>query len=76
MAGIAVLASLVSLYYYLIMIKSMYVDVPEQERAHADITVRWPMWIVIILSILMTIALGIYPDPLVNQLNEISDLLK
>ena len=54
----------------------MYVDVPEQERAHADITVRWPMWIVIILSILMTIALGIYPDPLVNQLNEISDLLK
>ena len=76
LAGIAVLASLVSLYYYLIMIKSMYVDVPEQERAHADITVRWPMWIVIILSILMTIALGIYPDPLVNQLNEINDLLK
>lgn len=74
LAGIAVFASLISLYYYLIMIKSMYVDTASSEVIHNNIIVKWPMKTVILVSIIATIVLGIYPEPLVNQINEISNL--
>jgi len=56
------------------MIKSMYVDTASSEVIHNNIIVKWPMKTVILVSIIATIVLGIYPEPLVNQINEISNL--
>ncbi len=75
LAGIAVLASLVSLYYYLILIKSMYVDASVIPGVHKDIIVSWPMRIVILLSVLATILFGVYPEPVIDQIHGISNLL-
>ena len=52
----------------------MYVDSPQTEGQHTSDT-KWPLKTVILLSIIATVVLGIYPDPVVRQISEIGTLL-
>lgn len=70
LALIAVINSAISLYYYARIIKLMYFDVGKGSEA----TVAGPrIYLVpVILSGLLIMAVGIYPDPLINYLLKIS----
>ena len=72
LAGIAIAASLVSLYYYLMVIKRMYVDPAED-----DTKLRLPRLTTALLTALFaaTILLGVYPAPVMLAIEYASDTL-
>ncbi len=72
LAGLAIAASLISLYYYLMVIKRMYVDPPEDKTP-----LRVPRLTTAVLAALFagTILLGVYPAPLMLAVEYASDTL-
>ena len=72
LAGLAIAASLISLYYYLMVIKRMYVDPAED-----DSKLRLPRLTTTLLVALFaaTILLGVYPAPLMLAIDYASDTL-
>jgi NADH-quinone oxidoreductase subunit N len=74
LSSVAVLSSLISLYYYLIVIKSMYVDT-STSLDNSRINTGWPLKTVVIISVIGTVFLGIYPEPLIDQIRGISNLI-
>ena len=72
LAGLAIAASLISLYYYLMVIKRMYVDPPED-----DTRLKIPHLTTSVLAALFagTILLGVYPAPLMLAIEYASDTL-
>ena len=72
LAGLAIAASLISLYYYLMVIKRMYVDPPDDETK-----LKVPRLTTAVLAVLFagTILLGVYPAPLMSAIRYASDTL-
>jgi NADH-quinone oxidoreductase subunit N len=70
-AGIAMAASVVSLYYYLMVVKRMYIDdIPdsESESDSTPLTIQIPSlsWILLGALLVGTVLLGVYPQPLAD----------
>ena len=63
LVGLAILASIVSMYYYLKVIKTMYVDEP-RESDTIDITLDGPMRVVFISLVVLLGLGGLYILPL------------
>jgi NADH-quinone oxidoreductase subunit N len=62
--GIVVLGfvlSMVSVYYYLIVVKSMYLGEPADER---PFEIGTPLKFTVMFAMAMTLAMGVYPGPL------------
>ena len=63
LAGIAMVNSLISLYYYLLIIRQMYIQKPEDNSRVPLSRVTGSLLGTLVIG---TIAVGIYPDPLVD----------
>ena len=72
LAGVGAFASFVSLYYYLLIIKQMYVGKPETE---GRLTAPRPMYALLAVLVLGVIAVGVYPRPLFHVADEASQQL-
>ncbi len=72
LAGLAIAASLISLYYYLMVIKRMYVDAADDETK-----LKVPRLTTAVFAVLFagTILLGVYPAPLMLAIDYASDTL-
>src|SRR5438045_8552035 len=62
LAVIAVLMSAVSMFYYLRLVVAMYL----REGVEADVAITSPLPIVAVVCLVVTLALGIWPAPLVD----------
>ena len=60
---IAILNSALSIYYYARVIKYMYVLPPNGERIHEPL----PYVVAILLAVVGTIGIGLYPEPIINM---------
>jgi NADH-quinone oxidoreductase subunit N len=60
---IAILNSALSIYYYARVIKYMYVLPPVGERIHEP----FPYVVAILLAVIGTIGIGLYPEPIINM---------
>ena len=67
LTGLAILNSLISLYYYLVVVRTMYIDAP---LTHTPL--RLSNLTVTVLSVLVLgiIAIGLYPEPLIEIIEE------
>jgi NADH-quinone oxidoreductase subunit N len=67
LVGFAVVMSIVALFYYLVVVKQMYI-----EPAHTDKPVPVPLAakIALSLSCLMIVAMGVYPTPFLDWLKQ------
>ena len=72
LAGLAIFASLISLYYYLTIVRQMYI-----ERAEDPSPIRVPLLTLWVLGALFVgmIAVGVYPAPLMEAVQHASDAL-
>ena len=66
LAGIAVTMSFVSLYYYLIIIKEMFLGKPEEGPAFPA---PWPEYGALALLIAGVLLIGLYPQPLFDAVD-------
>ena len=62
--GIAIFASLISLYYYLNIVRQMYIEAPEDDAP--AITVSRTMWVLLAVLLGALIAGGLYVRPLAS----------
>lgn len=69
LAGVMILTTIISYYYYFGIIRQMYFRSPATTQA---VSVPWTAAIVILIGIIGTIGLGIFPDPVVQALGEIN----
>lgn len=53
----------ISMYYYLVVVKKMYINEPADPTA---LTISTPMKVAVYLGLIGTLALGIYPRPIIN----------
>jgi NADH-quinone oxidoreductase subunit N len=60
---IAILNSALSIYYYARVIRYMYVLPPDGERIHEPL----PYVIALLLAVIGTIGIGLYPEPVINM---------
>jgi NADH-quinone oxidoreductase subunit N len=60
---IAILNSALSIYYYARVIRYMYVLPPIGERIHEPL----PYVVAILLAVIGTIGIGLYPEPVINM---------
>ncbi len=67
LAVVAMVSSVVSLYYYLMVIKRMFIDDPAGSRL-IPLKIRVPSisWLLIVVMVIGTVVLGIYPQPLAD----------
>ncbi len=63
LAGIAITNSLISLYYYLMVIKQMYINPAPQPT---PLRLPWPMVALLSVLLLGVLFVGIYPGPIVE----------
>ena len=63
LAGVAIVNSLISLYYYLIIIKQMYIH-PAEDKSRVRVSL--PTGGLLAILVVGTIAVGVYPSPLVD----------
>ncbi len=72
LAGLAIVMSLVSLYYYLMVIRQMYV-----EKADDPTPIRVPRMTVGVLGVLLVgmVFMGVYPAPVMEFIQSASDTL-
>ena len=67
LAGLAMGASVVSLYYYLMVIKRMFVDdVDESDGISLTISIPRLSWVLLGAFLVGIVALGVYPQPLAD----------
>ena len=72
LAAIGAFASFVSLYYYLLIIKRMYVGEP---GAEGRLSAPRPMYALLAVLVLGVIAVGVYPRPLFHVADQASQQL-
>ena len=72
LAGLAIFTSLVSLYYYLMVIRQMYIE-PAQETT--PIPVPRPTLVLLVLLLLGMLFVGVYPAPLMDAIQHASDVI-
>nr|WP_092074158.1 NADH-quinone oxidoreductase subunit N [Dendrosporobacter quercicolus]NSL47720.1 NADH-quinone oxidoreductase subunit N [Dendrosporobacter quercicolus DSM 1736]SDM79506.1 NADH dehydrogenase subunit N [Dendrosporobacter quercicolus] len=58
--------SMISVYYYILVVKAMYSHEPEDER---EFMVSSPLRLVAVVSLLASLFVGIYPEPLAELAN-------
>src|SRR6185369_13584902 len=63
LAILAVLMSVVSLYYYIRFIRAMYI---EAESEPQPIKISAPLKIALAFAALLVISIGVYPQPVIN----------
>ncbi len=63
LAGIAVVASLISLYYYLMVIRQMYIEPAEEDT---PVGLSWVTGSLLAVLVAGTVLIGVYPRPLVD----------
>ena len=69
---IAVINSLISLYYYIRIIRHMYVEKPDSEESVSlSVLASVPIWLLFLGMILI----GIYPQPLMDVANSATMVL-
>ncbi|MDE2688092.1 MAG: NADH-quinone oxidoreductase subunit N [Chloroflexota bacterium] len=76
-AGVAIFASLISLYYYLMVVRQLYIEPVPSEENTATATIPAPRLTLGLLGALFAgmIALGIYPAPLMQAAHHASAAL-
>ncbi|RMF96135.1 MAG: NADH-quinone oxidoreductase subunit N [Candidatus Schekmanbacteria bacterium] len=67
LAVIGILTSAVSVYYYFKIIKAMYIDKPSERFS---LLVSKPLALVLVVSMIMTLLIGLYPGPFLNLARE------
>ena len=73
LAGLAMAASVVSLYYYLMIIKRMFIDdVDESDLLPLRINVPGLSWVLLAALLIGTVGLGVYPQPLADAVGAAS----
>ena len=76
LAGLAIASSVVSLYYYLVIVRRMYVEDSEDlDMVPFAISIPRVSWVLLGILWLGTILLGIYPGPLLDGINAASAAL-
>jgi NADH-quinone oxidoreductase subunit N len=70
---VAALNSIVSLFYYLLVLRRMYF--PEPAPGLPRIPVSWPVRVVLLTTLLGVIVLGVLPGPVLRFLTELSQKL-
>ena len=72
LAGLAIFTSLVSLYYYLVVIRQMYIE-PGEDTTRLPV----PRLTLGLLGLLFAgmVFLGVYPDPLLDVIQHASDVI-
>lgn len=72
LAGLAIVTSLISLYYYLTVVRQMYIETAEDPTP-----IRAPRLTVGILLVLFAgiVLLGVYPAPLMDVIQSVSDVV-
>ncbi len=68
---IAILNSALSIYYYARVIKYMYVLPPNGERIHEPL----PYVVAILLAVIGTIGIGLYPEPVIKMAMDAASVL-
>ena len=70
-----IFSSVISLYYYLRVIISMFSRLPEEESVHrAPATMPWPGWIALGCLAILLVWIGVYPSPFLGLFNTLSVL--
>ncbi len=73
LAGVAMAASVVSLYYYLMVVKRMFIDdVAESDTSPLLIKIPSLSWVLLGALLVGTVALGVYPQPLADAVGAAS----
>jgi NADH-quinone oxidoreductase subunit N len=72
LASIGVLTSLVSLYYYLMIVRQMYIEQPEETT---PIYVPRLSWALLGVFLLAMVYIGVYPAHLMDAIQHASDAL-
>ncbi len=73
LAGIAMVASVVSLYYYLMVVKRMFIDdVVESDDTPLTIGIPRLSWMLLGGLLIGTVLLGVYPQPLADAISAAS----
>ncbi len=69
LAGVMILTTVISYYYYFGIIRQMYFRAP---GTLAPISVPWTTWLVIAIAVIGTIGLGLLPDTVLQSLGKIN----
>ena len=64
LAVVGILTSVISLFYYCRIIKAMYLT--SSEKYHEKFALSWPMRAALLLTILGTLGMGLYPSPFIS----------
>ncbi len=63
LTGVAVVTSFISLYYYLVVIKQMYIGVPATDADRSRVSVGPLLWTAISVLVIGVFFIGFYPTP-------------
>ena len=74
LAGVAMVASLISLYYYLNVIREMYIS-PAAEGEDGIIQIPRLLYGLVGVLVIFVILLGVYPDPVVNIIEDATSVI-
>ena len=66
LAVLGMIASVISAYYYIGVIVTMYMQEQEEGKAAAETIRSWQMSAAIIMAVFFVLALGLYPSPLIS----------
>ena len=76
LAGVAMAASVVSLYYYLMVVKRMYIDdVAESDSIPLAIGIPPLSWLLLGALLIGTATLGLYPQPIADAVGAASEAI-
>jgi NADH-quinone oxidoreductase subunit N len=75
LTGIGVVTSFISLYYYLVVIKQMYIGVPAEGSDTSRVSVGPLLWSTIALLVVGVFFVGIYPTPFFRAADHASQIL-
>ncbi len=67
LVGVAVLTSVISLFYYMNVVRQMYFRKPTKND---PVKVSWSLRLALVLSLIGVIAVGVYPDPFVSLISK------
>ena len=70
LVGLAIVASLISLYYYLMVIRQIYIENPQENRC---ITISKLTKVILGLFLIVMVIGGIYPQPMMNLIQGASE---
>lgn len=70
LAFIGFIMSMISVYYYLLVVKAMYRDLtPEEEAENTTVHVPFAVRATVLISVIATVGIGVYPELLATLTN-------